>query len=73
MHKNTSPCAIRSVIARTQSRTACCEAKISCPVANSDKESKWLKEKGGETATYILKKKRKEKALFKDYKRQKFG
>lgn len=28
-------------------------------MANSDKESKWLKEKGGETATYIKKKKEK--------------
>lgn len=60
------------VIVCTQSKTACCEAKISCPMANSDKKSKWLKEKGGETATYI-KKKKKKKALFKDYKRQKFG
>lgn len=47
------------VIVCTQSKTACCEAKISCPMANSDKKSKWLKEKGGETATYIKKKKRK--------------
>lgn len=38
----------------TQSRLASCE--LACPTANSDKESKWLKEKGGETATYIQKK-----------------
>jgi len=57
VHKNTSPCAIRFVIVCTQSRTACCEAKTSCPTANSDKESERLKEKGGETATYIKKKK----------------
>lgn len=27
-------------------------------MANSDKECKWLKEEGGETATYIKKKKK---------------
>lgn len=58
MPKNMSPCAVVFVVVCTQSRTACCEAKIPCPMANSDKECKWLKEEGGETATYIKKKKK---------------
>lgn len=29
-------------------------------MANSDKECKWLKEEGGETATYIKKKKKRQ-------------
>lgn len=68
MHKNTSPCAIWFVIVRTQPGAARCEAKISCPVANSDKESKWLQERGGKLLHRFFK-----KVLFKDYKRQKFG
>lgn len=69
MHKNMSLCAIRFATVSTQSRTACCEAKISRAMADSDKESKWLKEKREGKLLHTFKK----KASFKDYKRQKFG